>query len=46
MLTCFVESFYFIRLEVIATSSRQESLCEGAAIAVPTRGTVGPAKVR
>ena len=42
-LSCFVESFYFIRLEVI--SSRQECSCKGAAIAVPTRGGVGVTKV-
>ena len=42
-LSCFVESFYFIRLEVI--SSRQECMCEGAAIAVSTRESVGVTKV-
>ena len=44
-LSCFVESFYFIRLEVIVTSSRQECLCKGALIAVPTWCGVGVTKV-
>ena len=43
-LSCFVESFYFIRLEVMVTSC-EECSCKVAAIAVPTGCCVGVSKV-